>query len=100
LHTQAVTLLEATGDIELLRHFKQALLPFTALYSPCAHGAQGPPLGPVNPAKHWHAVEALDPTGAKELAGQSVQAALPADTLNVLTGQFWQELTFELLRTL
>jgi hypothetical protein len=54
----------------------------------------------VNPAKNWHAVNVLDPTGAKEFAGQSVQAPLPDDTLNVLAGQCWQELMFVLLRTL
>ena len=100
LHTQSVTFLEAAGDIVLLTHFTQSLLPFTALYSPCAIGAHSPTLSPVNPAKHWHAVDALDPTDAKEFAGQSVQAPLPDDTLNVLAGQCWQELMIVLLRTL
>jgi hypothetical protein len=78
----------------LLAHFTQALLPFTDLYSPRAHGAQGPPLTPVNPGKHRHAVIAVDPVGAEALAGQSVQAELPSDDLKVLAGHCAQELTF------
>ncbi len=100
LHAQAVTFLEAAGDMELLRHVTQALLPITALYCPGRHGAHAPPLGPVNPRKHWQAVDALDPAGAEAFAGQGVQAALPADTLKVFAVQCWQELTLRALTTL
>jgi hypothetical protein len=62
MQTQSVTLLEAPGDIVLLAHFTQALLQLTDLYSPAAHGAQGPPLTPVNPCKHWKAVSARNPS--------------------------------------
>jgi hypothetical protein len=46
LQTQSVTLLEAAGDMVLLTHFTQVMLPLTDLYSPGAHGAQNPQLIP------------------------------------------------------
>jgi hypothetical protein len=36
--------------------------------------------------KFPYAVDKFDPTGAKELVAQSVQAALPTETLKVLAG--------------
>ncbi len=90
----ANTITEAAGDMVLLTHFTQVMLPLTDLYSPGAHGAQSPQLNPLNPGKHWHAVIVVDPVVAEEFAGQSVQTELPADNLKVLAGQCAQELTF------
>jgi hypothetical protein len=111
LHKQSVTFREAAGDIALLVHCRQALLPLIVLYSPAKHGAHGPALGPENPGKHWHAVIALDavhiqlvdvfePFGAKEFATQDVQLAFPGNILKGLTGQRSQKATFKSLRTL
>ncbi len=54
-----------------------AALPDTVLYFPVAHPMQAPPLGPVNPTLHVHAVIAALLESALELSGQGVHAALP-----------------------
>lgn len=69
--------------LELSGQDVHAVLPDTVLYFPETHPVHAPPLGPVNPTLHVHAVIAALLESAFELSGQGVHAALPGALLYV-----------------
>jgi len=71
----------ASGELEPAAHAVQASLPAAALYLPASHATHASPSGPVKPALHVQAVEAVLPSGELELDKHAVQASLPAVSL-------------------
>jgi len=64
--------------------------PAAGLYFPAAHGAHGPPPGPVFPASHSHAATAMLPAAERERGGHGPHASDPSEGLKVPVGHMPQ----------
>ena len=69
------------GESELAGQSTQPEFPVPDLYVPPEHCAHVPPLGPMKPALHWHAVSMMLPAAETELVGQDEQVVDPSPDL-------------------
>ena len=90
LHTQAVAVMDAAGEIEFATHCKHAVLPITFLYCPGAHSAHAL-FSPEYPTLHKQSERAVFPVAnVTEFAGHAVHSELPVILLYVLRPQVTQ----------
>jgi hypothetical protein len=83
LHTQAVAVTDAAGDMEFAGHCEHAVLPITFLYCPGAHSAHAL-FSPEYPTLQKQSERAVFPVAnVTEFAGHAVHSELPVVLLYV-----------------